>query len=99
MIYVKDPCVTDDFAARFFLHVTPTDPEDLSDARKEYGFDNMDFGFSLYGVVTDGRCIAVRDLPEYDIRSISTGQFDEGEGEIWRIEIRPAESAPPLSEH
>ena len=99
VIYVKDPCVTDDFAARFFLHVTPTDPDDLSDARKEYGFDNMDFGFSLYGVVTDGRCIAVRDLPEYDIRSISTGQFDEGEGEIWRIEIRPAESAPPLSEH
>ena len=98
-IYIKEPCVTDDVDARFFLHVTPTDPEDLSDARKEYGFDNLDFGFSVYGVVTDGRCIAVRDLPEYGIRSISTGQFDEEEGEIWRSEFRPRESTSPLSEH
>ncbi len=99
MIYVKEPCAADDVDARFFLHVTPTDAEDLPDARKEYGFDNLDFGFSLYGTVDDGRCIAVRDLPDYDIQHISTGQFDGEEGKTWRSEFRPGESASPLSEH
>lgn len=98
MIYVKEPCTADDVDARFFLHVTPTDVDDLPDVRQEYGFDNLDFGFSLYGIVTDGRCIAVRDLPEYDIRHISTGQFAGEEGKIWKSEFRPGESASPLSE-
>ena len=99
MIYVKEPCVADDVDARFFLHVTPTDAEDLPDDRRQYGFDNLDFGFSSYGIVTGGRCIAVRDLPEYDIRRISTGQFNEEEGKVWKSEFRHEESASPRSEH
>ena len=86
VIYVKEPCVVGDVDARFFLHVTPGDVEGLTEERKEYGFDNLDFAFSSFGIVDEGRCIAVRDLPEYDIESISTGQFGE-EGQIWRSEV------------
>lgn len=75
LIYIKEPCARSDAADRFFLHVTPTDVEDLPDARKQYGFDNLDFYFFSFGIVTDGKCIAIRDLPEYDIQSISTGQI------------------------
>ena len=86
LIYVKEPCVLGDVAARFFLHVDPVDIEDLPEERKEHGFDNLDFDFGSHGIVAEGRCIAARDLPEYDIDSISTGQFAD-DGEIWRIEI------------
>ena len=86
VIYVKEPCDVGDVAARFFVHVTPADVEGLPEDRKEYGFDNLDFEFSSFGIVDEGRCIAARDLPEYDIESISTGQFAE-EGEIWRSEF------------
>ena len=86
LIYVKEPCVLGDVAARFFLHVTPVDVKDLPEERKEHGFDNLDFDFSSHGIVAEGRCIAARDLPGYDIDSISTGQFAE-DGEIWRSEF------------
>ena len=86
LIYVKEPCVVEDVAARFLLHVTPVDVEDLPEERKEHGFDNLDFDFGSHGIVAEGRCIAARDLPEYDIDSILTGQFAD-DGEIWRSEI------------
>ena len=86
MIYVKEPCVAGDVAARFFLHVTPADVEGLPEDRKDYKFDNLDFAFSSFGIVDEGRCIAVRDLPEYDIETIVTGQFT-GDEAIWKSEI------------
>lgn len=91
LIYIKEPCVRSDAADRFFLHVTPTDVENLPDDRKQYGFDNLDFYFFSFGIVTDGKCIAIRDLPEYDIQSISTGQIIIELGpiykDIWKSEI------------
>ena len=84
LIYVREPCIHSDAAARFFLHVVPADLDDLSDDRKQYGFDNLDFDFASFGLVDGGRCVAIRDLPEYDIDGISTGQFSEEDGEIWR---------------
>ena len=86
LIYIKEPCVVGDIAAPFFLHVTPTNVNDLPEDRKEYKFDNLDFAFSSFGIVDEGRCIAVRDLPEYDIETIVTGQFT-GDEAIWKSEI------------
>lgn len=88
IIYVKEPCVDSDTADRFFLHITPRDSDDLPDDRKQYGFDNLDFDFSAFGIVTDGRCIAVRDIPQYDIQHITTGQFVE-EVQTWNAEFSP----------
>ena len=84
LVYIKEPCDPGDAAARFFLHITPTNINDLPDERKVYGFDNLDFDFSSFGLVDGGRCIAIRDFPEYDIDGISTGQFGKEDGEIWR---------------
>ena len=88
LIYLKEPCSPDDAAARFFLHVTPTNVGDLPEDRKQHGFDNLDFDFLWYGAVIDGKCIAVRDLPEYDVERIGTGQFSEEEGRIWQGQVR-----------
>jgi len=90
LIYVKEPCIDSDTAERFFLHVTPRDVNDLPDDRKQHGFDNLDFDFSSFGIVTDGRCIAVRDLPQYDIQHITTGQFGKEE-RVWSAEFSPNE--------
>ena len=84
LVYLREPCDPSDTAASFFLHVTPTNIDDLPNERKKYGFANLDFDFSSFGIVDSGGCVAVRNLPEYDIEAVSTGQFGEEEGEIWR---------------
>ena len=105
IIYVKEPCVDSDTADRFFLHVTPRDNDDLPDDRKQHAFDNLDFDFSAFGIVTDGRCIAVRDIPQYDIQHITTGQFTEqafqlGEGgPTWNAEFSPNEQERGQTDH
>ena len=91
LIYLKEPCAQEDVQVRFFLHVWPADAADLPAARREggYSFENLDFDFSDYGVVEEGRCIAVRGLPGYAAATIGTGQYASGET-IWRAELRPA---------
>ena len=83
LIYVKEPCAQADTEHRFFLHVFPIDEADLPDDRRQYGFDNLDFGFGIYGIPIDDRCAAVRPLPDYGIATIATGQFTAA-GEVWR---------------
>ena len=82
LTYVKEPCDQADTEHGFFLHITPVDEADLPKDRREYRFDNRDFGFGTYGFLVDGRCLAVRFLPDYDILKISTGQFTD-EGKVW----------------
>ena len=90
LIYFKQPCYDADTQARFFLHIIPADARDLSAARQEHGFDNMNFGFRTRGKVSDDWCVAVASLPDYPIERIRTGQF-MGEGEVWRAEIELGE--------
>ena len=51
----------------------------------------LDFYFFSFGIVTDGKCVAIRDLPDYDIESISTGQIIIENGptyrHIWKSEF------------
>ena len=88
LYYVKEPCGSDDVRVGFFLHVVPADLDDLPDARREYGFDNLDFGFDVRGVHFDGKCMAIVGLPRYAIARITTGQFD-GVDRIWEVEFAP----------
>ena len=88
LYYVKEPCGSEDVQAGFFLHVVPEDIDDLPDNRKQHGFDNLDFGFDVRGVLFDGKCAASVDLPQYDIARITTGQYD-GTGRIWEVEVAP----------
>ena len=87
LIYVKERCAEEDTRARFFLHVFPADAADLSADAARHGFDNMDFQFADYGANLGGMCVAMRELPEYGIERVRTGQHISGEGAVWRVEF------------
>ena len=83
--YFKQPCDASDVEARFFLGIFPDDIDVLPNIRRRQGFANHDFYFlhsnpgvtarREYGYILDGACIATTRLPDYEISSISTGQY------------------------
>ena len=91
LAYLKEPCADGDTAARFFLHVFPTDPADVPAYRRKRGFDNRDFRFEDFGTRFDSRwgrtCLALVRLPGYGIVSLRTGQYVRGAGTVWKVEI------------
>ena len=82
LIYAKDQCSLEDTEPMFFLHLDSVDMNDLPSRRKQHGFDNLDFAFRDYGVIKGGVCAARRELPNYAITAIRTGQYT-GDGQIW----------------
>ena len=91
LIYVKAHCSEWDARGRFFLSVFPADPRDLPQSAIDAGFEHepLNFDFDQYGAIFDGKCAIVRDLPDYPIGVIETGQFLPGEGELWSGRITP----------
>ena len=87
LAYLKEPCAPGDTDARFFLHIIPADPTDLPADSHELGFANLDFQFTDHGVRIGDKCIAMRDLHNYAIERIRTGQFVIGEGRLWGAEF------------
>ena len=86
LVYVKDSCAESDGRGRFFLSVFPSDPRDLPQSARDAGFahEPLNFDFDQYGAIFEGDCVIVRDLPDYPISRIETGQWLPGEGELWR---------------
>ena len=87
LVYLKESCAAADAAARFYLHIIPQDVADLSENRREIGFENRDFRFADRGAMLEGRCAAVVGLPDYPIARIRTGQHIAGQGELWRADF------------
>ncbi len=87
LIYTRERCRGDDDAGWFFLHIVPVDVNDLPDHRKQYGFDHLDFRFDEYRIPFIDRCVAVRDLPAYDIAGVRTGQSTEEGQQLWKAEF------------
>ena len=93
--YSRDNCLPIHIAANFFLHITPADTVDLRPERVVHGYNNFDFsGFRHNDGLIDaaGRCVIERELPDYDIASILTGQFSSVTGRrMWetRIDFEP----------
>ena len=87
--YTREPCEESDTLAHFFIHIVPRNVDDLSDERKQYGFDNLDFTFGpeTGSVRFDGKCIVTRMLPEYPIDSVRTGQT--GDSDLWSVDFTP----------
>ncbi len=83
LIYIKKDCTRDDIRPRFYLHLVPTDTDALPDDRKPYGFDNLDFSFDEHGFLSERQCSAVRELPDYGITTIRSGQYIPGEARLW----------------
>ena len=75
----------------YFLHVHPVDANDLPADRRRYGYENLDF-YGQHFWRRDGKCYAARSLPDYEHRSIHTGQS------AWRRRVdeggRPRHEAP-----
>ena len=84
--YAREQCAASDVEARFFLHVTPLDADDLPEERRETGFDNLDFAFADRGLRIGGRCLASVALPDYGAARVVTGQF-EGGARLWEGEF------------
>lgn len=59
LVYIKEPCERAVKNSRFFLHTYPLN----ADARPGRLHDTLDFDFVEYGWWTDGKCLAIRDLP------------------------------------
>ena len=90
LIYVKSPCDADDVRGRFLLSVMPSDAADLSDDSRERDLPHnpMNFDFARYGILSDGKYAIIRELPDYPISHIETGQWIPGEsGRLWDGEI------------
>ncbi len=90
LTYVREPCAPADTEATFLLHLYPVDLNDLPDRRKQHGFDNLDFDFNSRGAIYDGKCMARISLPQYDIATISAGQYVPVAGDynhLWKGEF------------
>ena len=83
LIYVSTSCQNIHVENAFFLHIYPTHFEDISKHSEATSFNNHDFRFDREGFRIGEICIATRALPDYDIRSVRTGQFDADEVELW----------------
>ena len=97
LMYVKDNCSEDDINEKFFLVIYPVDKSDLSDYRRQFGYDDIDFHFQDRAARHGERCIATAPLPEYPIDRIHTGQYiDRADGSFehtweWNGKIYPTE--------
>ena len=89
--YSRDNCRPVHLATGFFLHITPADAADLAPGRAEHGYDNYDFpGLGEADGIIDaaGRCVVERELPNYEIASILTGQYIPAVGgRLWETRI------------
>ena len=88
LTYVKESCAQGDTRGRFFLSVFPADPDDLPQTARDAGLGHEPLNFDFErGAIFDGKCAIIRDLPDYPISRIETGQFIPGEGELWSARV------------
>ncbi len=87
LAYLKEDCEAGDTDARFFLHIIPAESADLPVGRREAGFENLDFQFADHSAYLGDKCVAERELPDYAIERIRTGQFVSGAGQLWSAEF------------
>ena len=86
---------------RVFLHVWPSDANDLPADRRRLGFDALvDFRPGLLGWRQDGKCYTVCRLPDYDIARVRTGwamKRSTGKGHrydvVWEGSFSPGRAA------
>ena len=74
LVYIQRDCNREEVESRFILHIIPVDKAIL-EGREHH---NEDFFFAWNGMRIAGTCIVVRDLPAYEIATITTGQYIGG---------------------
>ena len=86
LIYVSTLC-HGGLESSFFLHIFPTDSANISKDRKTSNFNNYDFRFDREGFLFGERCAVIRNLPDYDIELIRTGQFTSDGTVLWEESV------------
>ncbi len=87
LIYVKDPCATEEVEPGFLLRLQPVNTDDLPPEWQAQGFARFDFPFGKYGRRYQERCFIVHPMPEFALKRILTGQDDRTTGDtLWRGE-------------
>ena len=86
LTYVREDCAAADTEDRFFVHAYASDPGDLPPERRASGFETLDFWFRDRGIRYGGDCMAQSALPDYRLRAVRTGQYDET-GHLWDEEF------------
>ena len=102
LIYRRDDCDDSDAAHGFFLEALPVDEGDLPERMRKRGYERLDFG-GHFNFERDagweraeprgGRCLFARDLPDYPIAGIETGQRADGV-ELWAAVMAGDMSVP-----
>ena len=93
LVYAKTQCSDADIYTPFSLHIYPADTADLYENR--FTFNNFDF--VLYDdnrIMDGGLCLVWRDLPDYEIDKITTGQLISSPNvwiHIWKRGFSPRE--------
>ena len=88
--YARDNCRPADAAAPFFARIAPLDAADLLPGGAVSGYNSDNFSFDRDGGVTDdaGRCAIEYELPDYDIATVLTGQYNLDTGDmLWRARL------------
>ncbi len=91
LTYVKNPCNSLDLEYRFFLHITPADAKNLTEVSAQFGFNVLDFNTgeeNIAAAIHEDVCLVTRELPDYELKHIYTGQVvrvESPDGEVtWR---------------
>lgn len=85
--YISTLCDNIDIESRAFLHIYPDNRADRWNG--DLDFNNYDFSFNREGIFFGESCAVIRNLPDYNIKRIRTGQFTANEGELWVEEFQP----------
>ncbi len=80
LVYVREACAEGDTDAPFVLRVRPADAA-------AGGSADLGFAFADYGFREGGRCLAVRNLPDYAAASFVTGQWTPERGDLWSVRV------------
>ncbi len=85
LIYVKEGCNPINLQRPFWLHVIPTDENDLGERRVQFGY--IYHQHVLRSEIFKSVCLATKNLPLFPIRYIWTGQQDLDKGISWEGEF------------
>ena len=75
LVYVKEPCESDDLRGAFFLRFYPASPDDLQEAWRWAGYEETRFRFLERGSLFDGKCVGIVPLPDYPVLNARAYQF------------------------
>ena len=87
LAYLRQPCDRAAVEPRFLLHLFPSRFAGSPPRALPAGFENRDFDFHEYGVLFDGKCLALVPLPEDEWGRVATGQWRPGEAPFWRASL------------